>query len=156
VFGKTTTFFFFLPCHVSGKAVSIRLLLETCVEAFCIVLQHHACPSPTAPHEIVPGVLIHRMPNSKGKLHPTSSHEGSEGEHRLSCTLFLASALDGGEPPVQWVPGLSRGYRRPGRDADHTPPSSAEVKKELSYTSTHPMGPPGPVTRFLLPLPGWR
>jgi hypothetical protein len=28
-----------------------------------------------------------------------------------------------------------------GRDADHTPPSSAEVKKELSYTSTHPMGP---------------
>jgi hypothetical protein len=27
------------------------------------------------------------------------------------------------------------------------PPSSAEVK-ELSYTSTHPMGPPGPVTEF--------
>ena len=25
------------------------------------------------------------------------------------------------------------------------PPSSAEVKKELSYTSTHPMGPPGSV-----------
>jgi hypothetical protein len=37
------------------------------------------------------------------------------------------------------------------RDADHTPPSSAEVKKELSYTSTHPMGPPGPVTGFPLP-----
>jgi hypothetical protein len=34
------------------------------------------------------------------------------------------------------------------RDADHTPPSSAEVKKELSYTSTHSKGPPGPVTRF--------
>ena len=55
------------------------------------------------------------------------------------------------QPPVQWVPGLSRGYRRPGRDADHTHPSSAEVKKELSYTSTHPMGPPGPVTGFPLP-----
>ena len=38
------------------------------------------------------------------------------------------------------------GKRRPGRDADHIPPSSAEVKKELSYTSTHPVGPPGPVT----------
>jgi len=38
------------------------------------------------------------------------------------------------------------GKRRPERDADHTPPSSAEVKKELSYTSTHPMGPPGSVT----------
>jgi hypothetical protein len=32
------------------------------------------------------------------------------------------------------------------------PPSSAEVKKELSYTFTHPVGPPGPVTGFPLPL----
>jgi hypothetical protein len=33
------------------------------------------------------------------------------------------------QPPVQWVPGiLSRGKERPGRDADHSPPSSAEVK----------------------------
>ena len=38
------------------------------------------------------------------------------------------------------------------RDADHTPPSSAEVKKELSYTSTHPMGAPGPVTGFPPPF----
>jgi hypothetical protein len=37
-------------------------------------------------------------------------------------------------------------------DADHTPPSNAEVKKELNYTSTHPTGPPGPVTGFPLPL----
>jgi hypothetical protein len=33
----------------------------------------------------------------------------------------------------------------------HTP-SGAEVKKELSSTSTHPMGPPGPVTGFPLYL----
>jgi hypothetical protein len=35
-------------------------------------------------------------------------------------------------PPVQWVPrALSPGGKaRPGRDADHSPPSSAEVKKE--------------------------
>jgi hypothetical protein len=39
-----------------------------------------------------------------------------------------------------------------GRDADHAAPPSAEVKKELSYTSAHPMGPPGPVTGFPLPL----
>jgi hypothetical protein len=52
------------------------------------------------------------------------------------------------QPPVQRVPGLSRGLRRPGRDADHTPPSSAEVKKELSYTSTHLVGPPGLLTGF--------
>jgi hypothetical protein len=30
----------------------------------------------------------------------------------------------------------------------HTPPSSAEVKEDLSYTSTHPMDPSGPVTGF--------
>jgi hypothetical protein len=33
-----------------------------------------------------------------------------------------------------------------------TPPSSTEVKKELSHTSNHPMGLPGPVTGFPLSL----
>jgi hypothetical protein len=31
------------------------------------------------------------------------------------------------QPPVQWVSGLSRGRKRPGRDADPSPTSSAEV-----------------------------
>ena len=39
-------------------------------------------------------------------------------------------------------------------DADHTLPSSAEVKKQLSYASTHPMGLPGPVMGFPLFLKG--
>jgi hypothetical protein len=30
-------------------------------------------------------------------------------------------------PPVQWVPGLSRGKEGAGRDADPSPPSSAVV-----------------------------
>jgi hypothetical protein len=31
--------------------------------------------------------------------------------------------------PIQWVPGaLSLGVKRPGREADHSPPPSAEVK----------------------------
>ena len=34
------------------------------------------------------------------------------------------------QPPVQWVPGFSRGKVRPGRAADHSPPSSAAVKGE--------------------------
>jgi hypothetical protein len=36
------------------------------------------------------------------------------------------------QPPVQWVQGvLSPGVKaRPGRDADHSPPSSAEVENE--------------------------
>jgi len=31
------------------------------------------------------------------------------------------------QPPVQWVPGLSRGKVKPGRDADLSPPSSTDV-----------------------------
>ena len=38
---------------------------------------------------------------------------------------------------------------RPGRAADHSPPSSAVVMEEQSYTSTHPLGHTGPVTRSL-------
>ena len=33
------------------------------------------------------------------------------------------------QPPVQEVPGLSRGKERPGRDADHSLPSNAVVMK---------------------------
>ena len=44
------------------------------------------------------------------------------------------------QPPVEWVPGLSRGKEGPGHDADLSPPSTAVVKKEYSYTSTPPMG----------------
>jgi hypothetical protein len=41
-------------------------------------------------------------------------------------------ALGPTQPPIQWVPGgpFPRGKVRPGRDADHSPPSSAEVKNE--------------------------
>ena len=38
---------------------------------------------------------------------------------------------------------------RPGRAADHSPPSSAAVKEDYSYTSTHPLGHTGPVTGSL-------
>ena len=38
---------------------------------------------------------------------------------------------------------------RPGRAADHSPPSSAAVMEEYSYTSTHPLGHTGPVSGSL-------
>jgi hypothetical protein len=48
-------------------------------------------------------------------------------------------AMGSTQPPIQWVPGaLSRGVKRPGREADHSPPASAEVKKTWIYTSTPP------------------
>jgi hypothetical protein len=43
------------------------------------------------------------------------------------------------EPPIQWIPGaLFLGIKRPWREADHSPPSSAEVKNAWSYTYTPP------------------
>jgi hypothetical protein len=38
---------------------------------------------------------------------------------------------------------------RPGRAADHSPPSSAEIMEEYSYNCTHPLGHTGPVTGLL-------
>jgi hypothetical protein len=41
--------------------------------------------------------------------------------------------------PIQWVPGdISPELKRPGREAGHSPPTSAEVKKMWTYTSTPP------------------
>jgi hypothetical protein len=48
-------------------------------------------------------------------------------------------ALGPAQIPVQWVPGtLSPGIKRPGREADHLPPASAEIKNMWIYTSTPP------------------
>jgi hypothetical protein len=59
--------------------------------------------------------------------------------------LFLFSiasrpALVSTQPPIQWVPGpLSPRINWLGREADHSPPCSAEVKNAWSYTSTPPI-----------------
>jgi hypothetical protein len=55
------------------------------------------------------------------------------GAHPASCTMGTGS-----------FPGV----KRPGRGSDHPPPSSAEVKKEESYTST-PLWAFGYVTGYL-------
>jgi hypothetical protein len=63
-------------------------------------------------------------------------------ESRQGLGIFLLTtasrpALGPTQPPIQWVPGaLSLGVNQPGREVDHLPPSSAEVKIVWSYTST--------------------
>jgi hypothetical protein len=43
------------------------------------------------------------------------------------------------QPPIQWIPGaLSKVVKRPWREADHSPPGSAEVQKIWIYKSTTP------------------
>jgi hypothetical protein len=45
-------------------------------------------------------------------------------------------ALGPTRPPIQWEPrALSLGVRRPGHEADLSPPFSAEANNALSYTS---------------------
>jgi len=57
-----------------------------------------------------------------------------EFDSRRGLGIFLITvsrtALRPIQPPTQWVPGaLSLGVKRPGREAEHSPPSSAKVKE---------------------------
>jgi hypothetical protein len=47
--------------------------------------------------------------------------------------------------PVQWVPRLSWGRTQPGRDADPSPSSSAEVKNIVELYLCSPSGPLWPM-----------
>jgi hypothetical protein len=63
-------------------------------------------------------------------------------DSRLGLRIFLfttvsRTTLGPTQPPIQWVPGaLSLGVKRPVLEADHSPPSSAEIKTAWRYTST--------------------
>jgi hypothetical protein len=60
------------------------------------------------------------------------------GKH-FHFSMSSRPALGSTQPPIQWIPGpLFLGVERPGREADHSSPTSAEVKKTWVYTSTPP------------------
>jgi hypothetical protein len=47
------------------------------------------------------------------------------------------------QPHIQWIPkALSLGVKRPGREADYSPPSSAEVKEWVELYLHYPNMPP--------------
>jgi hypothetical protein len=56
-----------------------------------------------------------------------------DSRRRLGIFLFTTAsrtALGPTQPPIQWAPGaLFLGVKRPGREAGHSPPSSAEVRE---------------------------
>jgi hypothetical protein len=53
--------------------------------------------------------------------------------------MSFGPALGSTQPHIQCVPGApSPEVKRPEREADHSPPANAEVKKTLVYTSTPP------------------
>jgi hypothetical protein len=58
---------------------------------------------------------------------------GFDSRRGLGIFLFTTAsrtALGPTQPPIQWVTGaLSLGIKRQGREADYSPPSSAEVKE---------------------------
>jgi hypothetical protein len=61
---------------------------------------------------------------------------------RVKNFLFSTSsrpALESTQPPLQWVPEpYFPGVKRPGREADHSPSVSAEVKKTWINISIPP------------------
>jgi hypothetical protein len=83
----------------------------------------------------------------------SSSPGGGKNFH---FSMSSRPALGSTQPPIQWVPGApSLGVKRQGREAGHSPPTSAEVNKIWIYTSTPPyafMLSTGTTSPFL-PLP---
>jgi hypothetical protein len=65
----------------------------------------------------------------------------SAGTGNFFFTTASRTALRPTQPPIQWVPGaLSLGVKQPGHEADHSPPSSAEVREwAVLYLHSHNM-----------------
>jgi hypothetical protein len=61
------------------------------------------------------------------------------GVKNFHFSMSSRPAVGSTQLTIQWVPGaLSPGVKRLGREADHSPPTSAELKKMWVYTSTPP------------------
>jgi hypothetical protein len=77
------------------------------------------------------GMCLKFAINYKCTFEVTIGVLGFDSRRGLGIFLFTTAsrtALGPTQPPIQWVPeSLSLGVKRPEREADHSPPSSAEV-----------------------------
>jgi hypothetical protein len=77
--------------------------------------------------------FLHKL-NDLRSRHSDRLRAGRPGFDSRNDEIFLFStpsrpALGPTQPPIQWVSGaISSEVKQPGREADHSPQSSAEVK----------------------------
>jgi hypothetical protein len=87
-------------------------------------------------HETIRAHQLSRMGWTIGVL-------GFDSQRELGIFLFTTAsrpALGPTQPPIQWVPGaLFLGVKRPGREADHSPPYSAEIKERVELYLNSPI-----------------
>jgi hypothetical protein len=70
----------------------------------------------------------------------TAERSQFESRERRDFSFLHVVQTDSGliESPIRWVTGdLSQGLKRLGREADDSPPITAEVKNTWVYTFTH-------------------
>jgi hypothetical protein len=92
------------------------------------------------PRAVLDAVVKRKIPSlcRESNLRTPIVQPVAQGE-RLGIFLFpivTRPALGHTQLPIQWAPGaLYLEIKRPGREADHSSPSSAKVKNAWSYTS---------------------
>jgi hypothetical protein len=139
--------------HSSGQEIP-RLLWNTRVNyrvhktppVVPILSQMH--PAQTFPSYLTSILILSFHKQDPGELNGIAQEYGLDDrgfESRQGLGVFLFTTLSRPapgptQPPIQWWPvALSLGVKRPGREADHSLPSSAEVKNAWSYTSVPPL-----------------